>query len=181
MSIALKLMYFACAILLVSTAWSSDDNLPDSIMISKITGVKGGQFNVAIDFVNDQDLAAVTIPVALKGDGATIDSISFEGSRVAYINVRPITISKDRKQVVFGAICMTEDYIAPGRGLLATLYVSTDKQSKSEAIVVDTATIHPATLLFTKSNSASFVPQTVSGSITFGESAAKESTEPKKN
>ena len=47
---------------------------------------------------------------------------------------------------------------------MVTLYLSpTDK--KSESTVVDTTTIGPASVLFTKASSASFIPQFVSGAV----------------
>lgn len=136
----------------------NDDNVADSMVIDNVAVIKGGQMTVRVELVNDQELAALTIPVMVKGNGVKIDSVSFSGSRVEYINTRPVTIDKSGQKVLFGAICMTEDYIAPGRGLMATLYLSGPEALKAEQIAVDTTTVHPAKLLFTKANSASFVP-----------------------
>ncbi len=136
----------------------NDDGVTDSMVINTVAALKGGKMAVLVEFVNDQELAGLTIPLSVKGSGVKIDSVSFAGSRVEYINTRPVTIDKSGQKVVFGAICMTEDYIAPGRGLMATLYLSGPDALKPEQITVDTTTIHPAKLLFTKASSASFVP-----------------------
>ncbi len=163
-----------CLVLSVAISAANDDNAPDTLAIGNGAAVKGGQVAVPIHFFNDQDLAALTIPLSVTGDGARIDSVSFVGSRVAYISTKPITVDKGRKKVVFGAICMTEDYIAPGRGLMATIYLTVADTAKADKITIDTTTIHPASLLFTKSNSSSFIPKTIPGLVTVTAAAKKD-------
>jgi len=155
---------------------ANDENLPDTLIIEKVQAVKGAKAAMKIDFVNDQELAALTIPIGIVGDAYEIDSVSFVGSRVEYLKMRPVTISEGRKEVVFGAICMTEDYIPVGRGLMATLYLSPAKSSKSDFCVVDTVTIGPASVLFTKKNSASFIPEFQSGLVSNKPVSGKEDT-----
>jgi hypothetical protein len=150
-----------------------DDSAPDSILFGNTAALKGGKATVRIEFVNDQDLAALTIPIVVKGGGVKVDSLSFAGSRVEYIKTRPVTI-KENGRIVFGVICMTEDFIAPGRGLMATLFLSVPDSLKAEQIKIDTTTIHPANLLFTKSNSASFVPKVIQGALKTPEATKKD-------
>lgn len=150
-----------------------DDSVPDTMLIGKAAPIKAGKTAVRIEFVNDQELAALTIPLAVNGAGIKVDSLSFAGSRVEYIKTRPVTI-KENGRIIFGVICMTEDFIAPGRGLMATLYLSAGDSTKAEQIKIDTTTIHPANLLFTKSNSASFVPAVVQGALKVPDAAKKE-------
>jgi len=163
-----------CLVLGAAISAANDDNAPDTLTIGKAAAVKGGQVAVPIYFFNDQDLAALTIPLSVAGDGARIDSVSFVGGRVAYISTKPVTIDKGRKKVIFGAICMTEDYIAPGQGLMATLYMTIVDSAKADKVTIDTTTIYPASLLFTKSNSSSFIPRTVPGLVTVTATAKKD-------
>ena len=107
----------------------------------------------------------MTIPIGIYHDGVLIDSISFAGSRVNYIKTKPVTITSDRRRVVFGAISMTEDYIPPGRGLLATLYLTIPDSLLDEKIIIDSASVRPATLLFTRFDSASYTPACRAGSV----------------
>jgi hypothetical protein len=178
----------ACMVLLSAVASaesaisSNDENSPDTLYVGQIQTVKGDKVAVKVDFVNDQELAALTIPLGLVGDLYQIDSVSFVGSRVEYLKMKPVTIAENREDVVFGAICMTEDYIAPGRGLLATLYLSPIASSKSDFCVIDTITMGPASVLFTKISSASFIPEFQAGRITYGQAesdsgAAKKEAE----
>lgn len=143
---------------------NNDGNAPDTLIIERVKAEEGAGVALKIQFFNDEELAALTIPLSLKGTGYTIDSVSFAGSRVEYLGMRPITIKENKKDVVFGAIVMTEDYIPAGRGLMATLYLSPTGKD-SEPTFVDTTTIGPASVLFTKKSSASFVPQFISGEV----------------
>lgn len=159
------LLLISCVIFMVSAVSANDDNKIDSLMIENLEVATTGPVQVGIHFFNDEELAALTIPVRLVGGGYTIDSVSFTDSRIDYLKMRPVTIQEDKKSVVFGAICMTEAYIQPGNGLAATLYLSPDGSGAGEPVVVDTVTVGPASLLFTKISSASFVPYFSRGSI----------------
>jgi hypothetical protein len=142
-----------------------DENMPDTLMIEQVMVTEGDNVSLAVNFFNDQELAALTIPLGLVGDMYKIDSVSFVGSRVEYIKMKPVTIAENLSDVVFGAICMTEGYIQPGKGLMATLFLSAAPDAKSKSCVVDTITMGPASVLFTKKNSASFVPEFRKGKI----------------
>jgi hypothetical protein len=58
------------------------------------------------------------------------------------------------------------------------MYMSLNDSAKLDQINVDTTTIHPAELLFTKPNSASFVPAVVQGNLKIPEAAKKEEKKP---
>ena len=167
------MVFMVFAPVVMAAVDDADENAPDTLLIGKAVPEKAGKATVRIEFVNDQDLAALTIPIAVKSAGVKVDSVSFTGSRVEYVKTRPVTI-KDNGQIIFGVICMTEDFIGPGRGLMATVYMSVNDSAKVDQIKVDTTTIHPAELLFTKANSASFVPAVVQGALKAPEAAKKE-------
>ncbi len=142
----------------------NDGNAPDTLIVERVKADKGAEVALKIQFYNDEELAALTIPLSVKGTGYSIDSVSFAGSRVEYLSMRPVTIKENKKDVVFGAIVMTEDYIPVGRGLMATLYLSPTGNT-ADPTTIDTTTIGPASVLFTKSSSASFVPRFVFGEV----------------
>lgn len=167
------LTLFISIAILSGAVCAQDDNQPDSLFVGQAQIDRGGSASIKIDFFNDQELAALTMPFKVVGDGIKIDSVSFAGSRVEYLKTRPVTIGKDRRHIVFGAICMLEEYIPVGRGLMATLYISAVDSSKTGSYVIDTTTIGPATVLFTKTNSTSFVPRFTSGKIDIGLTSKK--------
>ncbi len=143
---------------------ANDGNAPDTLIVERVTADEDAGVALKVQFYNDEELAALTIPLSVKGTGYSIDSVSFAGSRVEYLSMRPVTIKENKKDVVFGAIVMTENYIPVGRGLMATLYLS-PAGDNSEPTTIDTTTIGPASVLFTKASSASFVPRFVSGEV----------------
>jgi len=163
-----------------SYASANDGKSPDSLLIGRVEVESGSGVALEIHFFNDEPLAALTIPVSLAGGGYKIDSISFAGSRVEYLSMRPVTIKENKKDVVFGAIVMTEDYIPAGKGLMATMYLSSAGGKQAETTVVDTTTIGPASVLFTKTSSASFVPKVVPGMISAKKAGKTEAEKPEK-
>jgi hypothetical protein len=148
-----------------SNAVAADGKTPDTLIVDQVEVQKGSGVALEIHFVNDEELAALTIPLRVLGGGYKIDSISFAGSRIEYLSMRPVTIKENKKDVIFGAIVMTEEYIPPGRGLMAKMYLSPTGDEKAGKTVVDTTTIGPASVLFTKTNSASFVPKVRPGAV----------------
>lgn len=169
------LVTFICMVFATSVITANDGNLPDTLMVDRVQVEKGGKAALNVNFVNDEELAALTIPLGLVGDMYLIDSVSFVGSRVEYLKMRPVTIAENRTEVVFGAICMTEDYIPAGRGLMATVFLSPVDSAKSDFCVIDTITMGPASVLFTKVNSASFIPEFQSGMLSLQKEVKKES------
>lgn len=179
MRITTPLAFCVVMLFVAGLVTANDENHPDTLMIQSIELEKAGPVAMQISFVNDEELAALTIPLAIVGDGFQIDSLSFAGSRVEYLKMRPVTIADDRQTVVFGAICMTEDYIPTGKGLMATLFLSPTPDAKKSECLVDTTTIGPASALFTKTNSASFVPKFSAGKVAVKSKAVKKTTEEK--
>jgi len=159
-------------ILISGAARAQETSMKDSLIIEKAEINKGGAAVVKVIFVNSQELAGLTVPLILGGKGVRIDSISFAGSRVEYIKMKPVTIAENKKQVVFGAITMTEDYLSVGRGLLATLYLSADSSFAGKC-AIDTTTMGPASAMYTKKDSYSYVPRISSGLVSFKEPTKK--------
>lgn len=173
MRMATLVLCLTCLLFTAQVVTADTKSPADAITIEKVEISQAGTVALKIDFVNSAELGALTIPLRVSDAGTKIDSISFAGGRLAYIKAKPVTIAKDQRQVVFGAICMTEDYIAPGSGHLATVYLSVADPIADKQITVDTITVVPATLLFTKSNSLSYVPEFTAGIISAAKPAAK--------
>lgn len=154
-----------CLFMLFSISQANDENGPDSLIIEDFSFDENGKAVVDFIIVNDQELAAVTIPIILRGAGVTIDSISFAGGRFEYLKMLPVTVAENKSSVVFGGIVVTEEYVAPGRGLLAKMYLSSDTAVQEISCVIDSTTIKAASLMFTKTSSASFIPTLIQGTI----------------
>ncbi len=168
------LIFIALVILTQGVLCGSEVESSDSLII-RPTVIKPGQSAVIeVDLVNTVELGAFTVPLYIRERRARFDSISFTGSRVDYLSTKPVTITGQGQVVIFGAVCMTEDYIPPGRGLLARLYISSRESLAESSIIIDTLTIHPASLIFAKSDSYTYIPQFIPGEITVEHSADKD-------
>lgn len=140
----------------------------DSIIVNDSEAIPGEQAIIKIEMVNSKELGALTIPLIIRLHRAKFDSVSFIGSRVEYWSMKPVTITAEGQLVIFGAICMMEDYLPPGRGLLAELFITVTDSANADPIVIDSTTIHPASLIFAKSDSHTYLPAFVAGRLTIG-------------
>jgi len=162
-----KLLLGGIYLLLAASIMATDYEVypQDSLILEKVNLGSPGTVAVTIEFVNSQNLAAFQIPIALRGEGAQIDSLSFYNSRIDYIGMRPVSIIEDGQKLLFGAICMMEEHIAPGRGLMATIYLTVNDSLMDHSIYLDSTTVGPASILFTKSNSSCYMPVFEAGQI----------------
>lgn len=159
-----------CAAGVTAQGPANDPGVRDTLYVGSVQSDAGQQAVVPITFVNDEQLGAVTIPLAWSSADITLDSVSFVGSRIAYIGTKPLTIYNDSQKVVFGAIVIFEEFIQPGSGLLATLYFNVPPGTPDQLVHVDSALVGPAYILFTNTNATNFTPEFFQGTIQIGES-----------
>lgn len=163
----LSLLLFA--LLLTASVWAQDPGEPDSLFIGSAEVDAGQKAVVPVNFSNDTELAALTIPVSWDSPDIILDSVSYVGSRIEYLGTKPFTIYQSEQIVVFGGIVFFEDYVAPGSGLVATLYFDVPAGTPDQFITIDTTTRESASVLFTNPNSSSFIPYVESGYVQIGE------------
>ncbi len=146
-----------------------DPGWPDTISIVSAVTVPGQNVAVSINMFNDELLGAVTIPMHWSSPDITLDSVSFVGSRLAYIGNKPVTIYNANQNMVFGAIVILEDYIPAGSGLIAKMYFHVPGGIPDQFVTIDSVTIPPAAeLLLSSTSGANIYPQMVSGRIRIG-------------
>jgi len=159
--------------LLATTAWgqgpANDPGERDTLYVQSVSVDPGQKAVVEVNFFNDEELGALTIPLAWSSPDITLDSVSFAGSRIDYINTKPASVYNDEQTTVFGAIVFFEAYIAPGEGLMATLYFDVPSGTPDQFVYIDSTTYDPAELLFTNVDATNFTPEFVSGTITIGD------------
>lgn len=163
----LSLLLFA--LLLTASVWAQDPGEPDTLVIGTAEVDAGQKAVIEVNFFNDTELAALTIPIHWDSPDITLDSVSYVGSRLEYLGTKPVTIYPDDQVVVFGGIVFFESNIAPGTGLAAKLYFDVPPGTPDQFVAIDTTTQGSASMLFTNPNSSSFIPQIVSGYVQVGE------------
>lgn len=161
---------FLCAAGVTAQGPANDPGVRDTLYVGSVQVDAGQQAVVPITFVNDEQLGAVTVPLSWSSPDITLDSVSFVGSRIAYVGTKPLTIYNDSQKVVFGAIVIFEEFIQPGSGLMATLYFDVPPGTPDQFVYIDTALVGPAYVLFTNTDATNFTPEFEQGTIQIGES-----------
>ncbi len=146
-----------------------DPGIRDTMYVSSAEVDPGEKAVIELSFVNDEELGALTIPMKWNSPDISLDSVSFLGSRIAYVGTKPVTIDNDNQTLLFGVIIFLEPNIQPGSGLMATLYFDVPPGTPDQFVTVDSTTIPPAGLLFTNPDATNFIPEFRSGTITIGE------------
>jgi hypothetical protein len=117
-----------------------------------------GQVVIPLYFRNDTTFIGLQVPLAWTGP-ADMDSVSFFGSRIAYLFDRTVTIDNGNKKVLLTASVGSQQPIADGRGMLAKFYFST---SDTGYLFIDTVANSPLPeehLLFMREDSVTYTPQ----------------------
>jgi len=124
---------------------------------------------VEIQFYNDELLGAVTLPVKWSSSAITLDSVSWVGGRLAYLNTRVANIDNANQQANIGAVVILEDYVAAGQGLACKLYFNIPAGTPDQVVTVASTFVAPAAYdEFSLTNGTNFSPQIKAGTLTIG-------------
>ncbi len=117
--------------------------LPDSVLVAHVNTLAGGQAVIDIEYKNFSRTSGLYLPLQFNGQHMKCDSVSFVGSRVAYMEQKVVSIDNDLWYVGIGAIPVSTPMLEPGSGLLARLYFSTDSLSPTMFAAIDSSFIPP--------------------------------------
>jgi hypothetical protein len=137
----------------------------DSVWVATVPGTPGSDVMVPVYFKNAEDLSAIALPMNWNSEDVTLDSVSFNGTRVEYVDFKDAVIRNDSNDVHMIIMPITEPAIAPGRGLLANMFFSIDDGVDPQFVAIDT--IHNLTdsLLFGTPTGEFFTPTFICGGI----------------
>ncbi len=120
---------------------------------------------VRVRFSNVDLLSGVAIPLHVSGNGFTVDSVSFVGSRVADVAVLESRIDSLAQTVALVALVDTE-LIRRGTGVFASLYFTLEEESRGQTLAIDTTTIREESLVYVDSTGQTEIsPEFRSGEI----------------
>jgi len=126
---------------------------PDTLY-AQIARLDDNTMTVTLSYVNDQDIVGLQIPLKLMaGENLLVaDSAVFTGGRLAQakwaeLRFRPDTAIQCVTLGLMASISPNSVVLPPGRGRIATLYVSSLEQKMIENFTVDTTTTHPGLYL----------------------------------
>lgn len=124
----------------------------DTCRIVVFQDEKSNQVMASVSVLNDEELAALTLPLRY-GNGKTpirCDSIKFRETRSEYFSMKTQLVDTVRQTVLIGLIADMSGSKPPlekGDGEVARLYFSVDKNKKFQDFFMDTTWIKPYNLL----------------------------------
>jgi hypothetical protein len=163
-----KLFASLCAVLVFVVAGSvsaQDDPLGkiDTVTLV-INTLEEGKWMVSAHVWNDEELAAIDVPISYTAGMARlkIDSVSFADTRIDYFAQKYAPVDAETQTMHFGGLAyMGPDKppLAPGSGEVARVYISVTGDKKAKTIAIDTTTVKPNnTLMLVDKNAKIIVP-----------------------
>ncbi len=140
----------------------------DSVWVDHASGLVGETVPVCVHFKNCTELGALTVPLIWDPDVVTLDSIGYDGSRIASYALKAdeTGIDNANNTVVLFALRVSEPPIPIGQGLMATLFFTLDECS-AVPVTIDSTHVEPSgSLLFVDPNGNPIDPGFAAGSIT---------------
>jgi hypothetical protein len=113
----------------------------DSVKVEDVVTFPGDQVVVSVYEFNDEEIEAITLPLKYQSQDIVCDSVSFIGSRIDYINTKPVSIDTNEGTIKLGAISINEAPLSPGEGKLADLFFRVRPDASSNLIEIDTFSI----------------------------------------
>ncbi|NMC44731.1 MAG: hypothetical protein GYA46_12500, partial [candidate division Zixibacteria bacterium] len=150
---AMKISTAVIAVLLLGCGWSlgfaapaeqmiPDPGIVDTIRVNDLCAIAGGKAVVEVHLFNDENICGIQMPLKWSSAAITLDSVSFVGGRVDYIETKPVQIDTANHRVNIGIVTITEDPIPAGQGLVAKLYFDIPAGTPNQTIAID-STLYP--------------------------------------
>ena len=139
----------------------------DSIRVAANDSVNAGStVAVPVHFNNNEPLGGMSVGLHWNSSDVTLDSVSFVGSRIDYVNFKFATINAAHKTVLLGmATLPPELFLMPGSGLWATMWFTAGSNCPV-MVAIDSQYIAPGgEVVFVDSLAQIIYPQFAAGSI----------------
>lgn len=112
---------------------------PDKITVEIAALDEPGKWAVGVMLENDEELAAITIPLKFGTQVGhfALDSVSFNDTRVAYFALKTTNSYDTLNAVLIGLLYCLDDNrppLEPGSGPVAYLYLTQNTQSAQESL-----------------------------------------------
>jgi len=113
----------------------------DSVKVDNVLGTPGSQAVVSVYEFNDQQIGALTLPLKYSGEDVICDSVSFAGSRIEYIESKPVTIDTIQGTIKIEATVASEPALSPGSGKMVDLFFRVKDGAPSQTVEIDTFSV----------------------------------------
>jgi hypothetical protein len=125
---------------------------PDICRIVVMQDEKSNQVMASVSVLNDEELAALTLPFRY-GNGKSpikVDSVIFWKTRSEYFDMKTQLLDTVRQTILIGLIADMSGSRPPmkkGDGEVARIYFTIDKSKKFEDVLMDTTIVKPFNVL----------------------------------
>ncbi|MFH2034991.1 MAG: Ig-like domain-containing protein [Candidatus Zixiibacteriota bacterium] len=138
----------------------------DSVWVSTVPGIPGNDVIVPVYFRNFDSLSAINLPLTWSSSALTLNSVSFDGTEVQYVDNKPVTIDNATRRVQIGVIPTFTPNIPASRGLLAKLHFTVDNAVSEAVVKIDTTRLYPSGgLTFVKDGLEIITPTFIFGNV----------------
>ncbi|MEZ5360116.1 MAG: cohesin domain-containing protein [Candidatus Zixiibacteriota bacterium] len=150
-----------------------DPGIPDTVTAASVQVPLGTtEVVIPVTLYNDENLGGFGLPFRWNSPDIVCDSISFVGSRVSYVNTKPVEIDTAGQKLQVGMIILFESYLSPGEGLIFNLHFSIADGAAAQTIQFDSTSYNAASpFILSTATGATFVPQYIPGVLQIGEPA----------
>ncbi len=151
--IKLLMTSLAALVLMASVSLAQTDFFgAQDTVIAEIARIDAQNWSITISTVNDEHIEGLSIPLKLSAGTTRIvaDSAVYTGGRAASFAFRGFRPDTTLQAVTLGMVANmgpTNNTLAPGRGRVVTVFVSSFEDKPVEKLVVDTTTTHPSNSL----------------------------------
>ncbi|MCX6829285.1 MAG: Ig-like domain-containing protein [candidate division Zixibacteria bacterium] len=142
----------------------------DSLWISSVPAVPGSEIVVPIYFKNDEMLSSINLPLKWSSSAVQLDSISFGGTRVDYVDVKAVAFDNVMRQAHILIIPSFTPEIPIGRGMLAKLHFTVPDSTPPGFVMIDTViSMTLGSLQFVDDAHNVIVPTFIPGHVIIGD------------
>ncbi|PKK84736.1 MAG: hypothetical protein CVT49_00865 [candidate division Zixibacteria bacterium HGW-Zixibacteria-1] len=145
----------------------------DSVWIPAVPAVPGNDVVIPVYFRNFDPLSAIHLPLTWNSGSVMLDGITFDGTRVAYVQSKPVAIDNDTWHAEIAILPTFEPDVPAGRGMLAKLHFSVRPGATEAQVTIDTSSYFTGFgLTFISSDLDIIHPTFIAGKILIDTAAA---------
>ena len=112
----------------------------DSVwMPAPIPAIPGNMVTMPIYFRNFDPLSAIHLPLTWNSGSVVLESITFDGTRVEYVDTKPTAIDNDTWHAEIAILPTFVDDVPAGRGMMAKLNFRVLQGATEAEVIVDTS------------------------------------------
>lgn len=129
---------------------------PDTIW-ADVAKINDDNWTITVSYFNDETVLGLSVPFRMTSglNRIVADSAIFTGGRVEHFGMKSFRADTAIQCVLLGMVGpgASKRVLTPGKGRLATIYVSSLDKKPIEKLDVDTTTVHPQNSLLSVADS----------------------------